>query len=65
MISATGLPLIVVITTLGLDTGRMRTVNATALLGAGMLSVLVFPALAMVLHRRAPTTLDRVAPQTD
>ena len=65
LISATGLPLIVVITTLGLDTGRMRTVNATALVGAGMLSVLVFPALAMVLHRRAPAPLDTVAPQAD
>jgi Kef-type K+ transport system membrane component KefB len=41
--SATGLPLIVVITTIGVDEGKMRPENAAALVAAGMLSVLVYP----------------------
>jgi Kef-type K+ transport system membrane component KefB len=44
--SATALPLIVAITTIGLDAGRMRPDNATALVAAGMLSVLAFPVIA-------------------
>jgi Kef-type K+ transport system membrane component KefB len=50
--SATGLPLIVVITTIGVAEGRMRTVNAAALVAAGMLSVLLYPALAKLRLRR-------------
>ena len=42
-LQSTALPLLVVITTIGLDTGRMRPENATALVGAGMASVLMFP----------------------
>lgn len=44
--AATGLPLIVAITEIGLATGEMRPENAAALVGAGLLSVLVFPLLA-------------------
>ncbi len=47
LLSATGLPLIVVITTIGRAEHRMRPENAAALVGAGMLSVLVFPALSL------------------
>lgn len=43
IIQSTALPLVVVITTIGLETGRMTVQNATALVGAAMLSVLVFP----------------------
>ena len=46
LFSATGLPLIVVITTIGVAEGRMRPVNAAALVAAGMMSVLLYPALA-------------------
>jgi Kef-type K+ transport system membrane component KefB len=42
-LQATALPLVVVITEIGLSTHRMRPDNATALVAAGMLSVLVFP----------------------
>ncbi len=49
LFSATGLPLIVVITTLGVATGRMRPDNAAALVGAGLLSVLIFPVLGLSL----------------
>jgi Kef-type K+ transport system membrane component KefB len=53
LFSATALPLVVVITTIGLDTGRMLPANAAALVGAGMLSVLVYPLLGFALLRRA------------
>jgi hypothetical protein len=44
--SATGLPLIVVITTIGVEEGSMRPVNAAALVAADVLSVLLYPTLA-------------------
>jgi len=47
VLSATGLPLIVVITTLGVDEHRMRPQNAAALVAAGMLSVLLYPLIGM------------------
>jgi Kef-type K+ transport system membrane component KefB len=58
--SATGLPLIVVITTIGTSEGRMTAENAAALVGAGMLSVLIYPLLGVRLARRAPP-----GPQSD
>ena len=52
--SATGLPLIVVITTIGRTSeGRMLPENAAALVGAGMLSVLLFPVIGLRGLRRA------------
>lgn len=53
--SATALPLIVVITDIGKATGRMLPENATALVGAGILSVLIFPLIAMALRSRPPS----------
>ncbi len=53
LFSSTGLPLIVVITTLGVSLGRMRPVNAAALVGAGMVSVLLFPMLGLGRLRRS------------
>jgi len=47
LFSATGLPLIVVITSIALDAHRMLVVNAASLVAAGMLSVLLFPALGL------------------
>jgi Kef-type K+ transport system membrane component KefB len=43
---ATGLPIIVAVTTIGLQTGIMLPENAAALVGAGALSVLIFPFIA-------------------
>jgi Kef-type K+ transport system membrane component KefB len=43
VLQSTALPLLVVITQIGLDTHHMLPVNATALVGAGMVSVLLFP----------------------
>jgi Kef-type K+ transport system membrane component KefB len=51
--SATALPLVVAVTTIGLETGDMRPENAAALVGAAMVSVLVFPLAAIGLRRRA------------
>jgi Kef-type K+ transport system membrane component KefB len=59
--SATALPLLVAISAIGVQTGRMRSEIAAALVGAGMLSVLFFPTFAGVLlsriARSAPSAL--------
>jgi hypothetical protein len=47
VLSATGLPLIVVITTLGVSEHRMKPQNAAALVAAGMLSVLIYPLIGL------------------
>jgi Kef-type K+ transport system membrane component KefB len=51
--SATELPLVVAITTLAIDAGEMKTSTAAGLVGAAMLSTLVFPFVAGGLLRRA------------
>lgn len=51
-LQATALPLVVVITEIGTSTGRMKPENATALVGAAMCSVLVFPLVAFALADR-------------
>jgi Kef-type K+ transport system membrane component KefB len=58
LFSATTLPLVVVITEVGKATGRMQPENAAALVGAGILSVLVFPLVALTL-RGAPAPQAR------
>ena len=58
--SATGLPLIVVITTIGVDEGKMRPVNAASLIAAGMLSVLIYPLLGLRELRARGTRIRRV-----
>ena len=44
--ASTALPLIVVITGIGLESGDIEEATAAALIGAGMLSVLIFPLAA-------------------
>ena len=53
LFSAAALPLLVAITQIGLDTHTMRPEVAVSLVGAGMLSVLIYPLLALAVHRRA------------
>src|SRR5580698_18693 len=68
VMSATGLPLIVVITTLGVDEHRMKPQNAAALVAAGMLSVLVYPIVGLRQMRRAAAgaeTAGRAEPTTE
>jgi Kef-type K+ transport system membrane component KefB len=59
-ITATALPLLVALAEIGLRDGKMLPSNAAALVGAGALSVLVFPAVATAL---AKTDKDRPAPE--
>jgi len=49
--SATELPLVVAITTLATDAGEMRSSTAAGLVGAAMLSTLIYPFVAMALRR--------------
>jgi Kef-type K+ transport system membrane component KefB len=53
LFSAAALPLVVAITEIGTDSGVMGQDEAVALVGAGMLSVLVFPVLALAVRRRS------------
>ena len=51
--SATELPLVVAITTIAVDAGKMRTSTSAGLVGAAMLSTLVYPFVGMALQKRA------------
>ena len=50
--SATALPLVVAITTIAVDAGKMRSSTAAGLVGAAMLSTLVFPFVGLALRKR-------------
>ena len=52
LLQATSLPFIVTATQIGAVTGLMTPVTAAALVCAGLLSVLIFPAIALVLLRQ-------------
>ncbi|MWA12182.1 cation:proton antiporter [Streptomyces sp. BA2] len=56
--SSTALPLVVAITAIGLDDKTLTAGEAAALVGAGMVSVLVFPLLALRLRARSPRNLS-------
>jgi Kef-type K+ transport system membrane component KefB len=51
---ATELPLVVAITTIAIDAGEMKASTAAGLVGAAMLSTLIFPFVGMALRRGAP-----------
>lgn len=53
LFAATGLPLIVAVTTIGREEGLLSPGLAAALVAAGMLSVLIFPILASIGRSRA------------
>ena len=60
--TATALPLLVAVTEIELGNGAMLPENAAAVVGAGVLSVLLFPAIAGRLTRRsAPATAEQPA----
>jgi len=65
LLVATALPIIVAVTTLEVEAGMMLPENAAALVGAGALTVLVFPLVGNALVRRsappAPIDQDRAA----
>jgi len=51
--SATALPLVVAITTLAVEGDHMKTSTAAALVGAAILSTLIYPFIGLALRRRA------------
>jgi Kef-type K+ transport system membrane component KefB len=51
LLTATALPLLVALAEIGLELGTMLPENAAALVGAGVLSVIVFPAVGVSLAR--------------
>ena len=55
-ITATTLPLLIALVDIGQQDGVMLPATAAALIGAGVLSVLVYPQIAVALHRSAPLT---------
>jgi len=60
LVSATALPVLVALTEIGLRNGTMLRANAAALVGAGVLTVLLLPATAVALDRSTPTAVEPV-----
>jgi Kef-type K+ transport system membrane component KefB len=54
LLQATSLPFIVAATAIGLELGLIDPATSAALIGAGLLSVLLFPLCGLVLLRRTP-----------
>jgi Kef-type K+ transport system membrane component KefB len=66
LLTATSLPLLVALAEVGLDSGEMLPENAAALVGAGVLSVMVFPGVAVALNRSTPAaSLEQPQPSSD
>ncbi len=61
LFSATALPLVVVITDIGVQSHNMRPQNAAALVAAAMLSVMILPTIAFGLLRRGGS--DALSPR--
>jgi len=62
LLTATALPLLVALATIGLSTGHMLPENAAALVGAGVLSVMFFPGLAVALNGRGSNVANQSSP---
>ncbi|MBV8989685.1 MAG: cation:proton antiporter [Solirubrobacterales bacterium] len=67
LFSSTQLPLVVAITTLGIEQGKMKQTTAVALVTAGVISVLVFPTAAIIVRRvgRPATSEEAALPEPD
>jgi Kef-type K+ transport system membrane component KefB len=61
--SATELPLVVAITTIAIETGHMKASTAAGLVGAAMLSTLVFPFVGRALLERAAAAGETGSPE--
>jgi Kef-type K+ transport system membrane component KefB len=59
---ATELPLVVAITTIAVDGGHMKTSTAAGLVGAAMLSTLVFPFIGLALRKRGASPASEPQP---
>jgi len=65
-LTATALPLLVALSEIGIDSGVMLPENAAALVGAGVLSVAIFPFAAARIHRHgSPVDAPARPPLTD
>ncbi|NLG46938.1 MAG: cation:proton antiporter [Gordonia sp.] len=53
LLGATGLPIIVVVTAIGVEEELISSTESAVLVGGGMLSVLLFPLIGMALARRS------------
>src|SRR5215207_6864968 len=62
LMQATSLPFIVAATAIGIELGLIDAAASAALIGAGLLSVLLFPLTGLVLLRRAAPTEPSAAP---
>ena len=65
LFGATALPIIVAVTAIGVDHGDLQSSTAASIVGAGMISVLLFPLLGLSQRRRtaaAPATRRDPAP---
>jgi Kef-type K+ transport system membrane component KefB len=65
LLQATSLSFILAATTLGLELGIIKDETATALIAAGVISVLVFPATALGLLRRAGDPEGQIPAQSE
>ncbi|HSE81107.1 MAG TPA: cation:proton antiporter [Gaiellaceae bacterium] len=63
LLQATTLPFIVAAVMIGTDLGALDEATGAALIAAGLLSVLVFPLLALTLLRRTETAVTVAGPQ--
>ena len=63
--SATELPLVVAITTIAIDDGKMKSSTAAGLVGAAMLSTLIFPFVGAALQKRATEAGEVGPPRAD
>jgi Kef-type K+ transport system membrane component KefB len=59
LLTATGLPVIVAVTDIGVESGELPVGTASGLVGAGMLSVLLFPLLALSQRRPSRAAGER------
>jgi Kef-type K+ transport system membrane component KefB len=62
VLQATSLPFIVAATAIGMELGAVGSAEASALIAAGLLSVLIFPLAGLVLLRRAMTAEGKAPP---
>ena len=63
-LTATTLPMLVALSVIGVESGVMLTENAAALVGAGVLSVAIFPLIATRLHRPAALAKEPKEPES-
>jgi Kef-type K+ transport system membrane component KefB len=65
VLQATSLPFIVAATAIGMELGAIDSAEASALVAAGLLSVLVFPLVGLTLLRRAMAREGRTPPEPE